>query len=116
MQHKMIIQQVAILFFALTFCFPLLSKADEMTLLLSESIDEDPALNSQTMIVDNYNKVSELANVGAVLNSFWELTAQDKQGTYLVRTYQPNFFLPYKYSSNINKQPHTPTLGAAPIS
>ena len=43
------------------------------------------------------------------LTKFWELDADSKRGTFVVRTYQPNFLLPAHYSSNINKAPATPT-------
>lgn len=99
--------RMASLVFAAIFALPILATAAD-----SRQMDAEHALaESEDKLA---TEQSALANVSAVLNSFWELTPADKQGTYLVRTYQPNFMLPYQYSSNINKQPHTPTLGAAP--
>lgn len=43
------------------------------------------------------------------LGRFWELDPADKRGTFIVRTYQPNFFLPIHYTSSINRQPSSPT-------
>jgi phospholipase A1 len=43
------------------------------------------------------------------LTKFWELDPGSKRGTFVVRTYQPNFLLPAHFSSNINKAPATPT-------
>jgi len=43
------------------------------------------------------------------LTKFWELDADSKRGTFVVRTFQPNFLLPAHYSSNINKTPSSPT-------
>jgi phospholipase A1/A2 len=41
----------------------------------------------------------------------WELTPSTKRGTFVVRTYQPNFVLPLHYSSSINQAPSSPTRG-----
>lgn len=60
-------------------------------------------------------QVVELTDIGSVLNSLWELSPEDKRGTFIVRTHQANFVLPYHYSSNINKEPTTPTLGASDV-
>jgi phospholipase A1 len=46
---------------------------------------------------------------GDYLTRFWELDPQTKRGTFVVRTYQPNFLLPAHYSSNINVAPSSPT-------
>jgi phospholipase A1 len=43
------------------------------------------------------------------LAKFWELDPDTKRGTFVVRTYQPNFLVPAHYSSNINKSPTSPT-------
>lgn len=39
----------------------------------------------------------------------WELGADDKQGTFVVKTYLPNFVLPVHLTSNINHSPSSPT-------
>ncbi|WP_373691535.1 phospholipase A [Azonexus sp.] len=43
----------------------------------------------------------------AVLSSpmakFWELGADDKRGAFIVRTYQPNYVLPFHYTSGLNR-------------
>lgn len=46
---------------------------------------------------------------GDYLTKFWELEPDAKRGTFVVRTYQPNFMLPVHYSTNINKTPTSPT-------
>ena len=43
------------------------------------------------------------------LTKFWELDDDSRRGTFVVRTYQPNFLLPVHYSSNVNKAPSSPT-------
>ncbi|HSG22051.1 MAG TPA: phospholipase A [Azonexus sp.] len=39
----------------------------------------------------------------------WELGPNDKRGTFIVRTYMPNFILPAHFTSNINRSPSSPT-------
>ena len=46
---------------------------------------------------------------GDYLAKAWELDADDKRGTFVVRTYQPNFLLPAHYSSSITQAPSSPT-------
>ena len=46
---------------------------------------------------------------GDYLTKFWELEPDSKRGTFVVRTYQPNFLLPAHYSTSINKAPTSPT-------
>lgn len=53
--------------------------------------------------------------VATILQSLWELTEQDKRGTFRVRTYQPNFILPVHYSSGVNRQPASPTRSGAEL-
>lgn len=48
----------------------------------------------------------------SVLSQAWELGQNDKRGTFVVRTYQPNFFLPVHYTSHINRSPSSPTHAA----
>jgi phospholipase A1 len=43
----------------------------------------------------------------------WELTPETKRGTFAVRTFQPNFFLPAHYTSHVNDRPFSPTHGLA---
>lgn len=45
------------------------------------------------------------------LEQFWELGKVQKRGTFTLRTYQPNYVLPYHYSDNINQTPESPTRG-----
>jgi len=52
--------------------------------------------------------------IADAMTTFWELPPADKRGTFVVRTYWPNFFLPALYTSSINRQPESPTRGAAP--
>jgi phospholipase A1 len=46
-----------------------------------------------------------------VTNRFWELRHEDKRGTFVVRTYQPNVLMPAHWTDNINKTPTSPTHG-----
>ncbi|MEP6503149.1 MAG: phospholipase A [Betaproteobacteria bacterium] len=46
---------------------------------------------------------------GDYLAKFWELDPDAKRGTFVVRTFAPNFLLPAHYSNNINKTPTSPT-------
>ncbi|NML16454.1 phospholipase A [Azohydromonas caseinilytica] len=48
------------------------------------------------------------------MSQFWELTPADKRGTFVVRTYLPNFFLPLHRTSGLNRAPSSPTRGAVP--
>jgi phospholipase A1 len=50
-------------------------------------------------------------SAGEVMNRFWELRPQDKCGTFVVRTFQPNVFMPVHWTDNINKTPSSPTHG-----
>jgi phospholipase A1 len=43
------------------------------------------------------------------LTKFWELDSDSRRGTFVVRTYEPNFLLPVHYTSNINQSPASPT-------
>lgn len=43
----------------------------------------------------------------------WELTPKDKRGTFVLRTYYPNFLLPVHATSAINRTPYSPTRGAS---
>jgi phospholipase A1 len=46
---------------------------------------------------------------GDYLTKFWELEPDTKRGTFVVRTYEPNFLIPAHYSSSINTSPASPT-------
>jgi len=43
------------------------------------------------------------------MGRFWELEPSAKRGTFVVRTFQPNYLLPAHYSSRINVAPSSPT-------
>ncbi|RTE85731.1 MULTISPECIES: phospholipase A [Gammaproteobacteria] len=45
------------------------------------------------------------------LEQFWELGEVQKRGTFTLRTYNPNYVLPYHHSDNINQVPESPTRG-----
>ena len=47
--------------------------------------------------------------VSRMTSKLWELTAAEKRGTFVVRTYRPNFVLPAHYPSHINRAPSSPT-------
>lgn len=46
------------------------------------------------------------------MSKVWELGPDDKRGTFVVRTYLPNFLLPAHYTSHINQSPSSPTQPA----
>lgn len=51
----------------------------------------------------------------SALSTFWELRRSDKRKAFVVRTFQPNYLLPLHLTSDINRQPSSPTRGAAPL-
>lgn len=44
----------------------------------------------------------------SAMSRFWELGTENKRGTFIVRTYQPNFLLPLHATTRINRQPYSP--------
>jgi phospholipase A1 len=52
--------------------------------------------------------------LAAVASKTWELAPETKRGTFVVRTYQPNFVLPAHWTSSVNLAPSTTTRGTAP--
>ena len=52
---------------------------------------------------------------GSALSTFWELGRSDKRKAFVVRTFYPNYLLPLHLTSDINRQPSSPTRGAAPL-
>lgn len=48
----------------------------------------------------------------SLLSRFWELDADDKRGTFIVKTYLPNYLLGLHYTSSINRAPRSPTQTA----
>jgi phospholipase A1 len=52
---------------------------------------------------------NETLLVSTLFNKAWELTPEAKRGTFIVRTYLPNFVLPAHYTSSINRAPSSPT-------
>lgn len=55
---------------------------------------------------------TEALLVSTLFTKAWELTPQAKRGTFVVRTYLPNFILPLHSTSSINRVPTSPTRGA----
>ncbi len=45
----------------------------------------------------------------SAMSRVWELDPGDKRAPFSARSYQPNFFLPLHYSSDINREPSSPT-------
>ncbi|MCX7168704.1 MAG: phospholipase A [Proteobacteria bacterium] len=71
-----------------------------------------PVLNQQPTVGESSPWTTGEANHLAgfnTLSKFWELSPEDKQGTFVVKTYLPNFYLPVHYTSNINRAPNSPT-------
>ena len=60
------------------------------------------------------NPRTETLLVSTFFDKAWELTPATKRGTFVVRTYLPNFVLPMHYSSRLNTAPSSPTHPAAP--
>lgn len=60
---------------------------------------------------DGVEELEEEIDVNDLIGTFWELGAEQKRGVYELRTYRPNFILPVHHSSDINKQPSSPTRG-----
>lgn len=50
----------------------------------------------------------QTVDVSSALTTFWELAPADKRGTFIVRTYLPNFVLPLHFTSSINRAPSSP--------
>lgn len=48
----------------------------------------------------------------SVMAQTWELGADEKRKSFVVRTYLPNFLLPVHYTSRMNHAPHSPTQPA----
>jgi phospholipase A1 len=45
----------------------------------------------------------------SVMSKMWELSRAEKRGTFVIRTYHPNYLLPVHYTSDINRSPSSPT-------
>ena len=70
-----------------------------------------PPANRQPAATPPANAAAEPAGTGtvaSVLSKAWELTPADKRGTFVVRTYLPNYFLPLHGTSSI-VAPSSPT-------
>ncbi len=66
---------------------------------------DEPSALQQVATTENGKGLA----AGDYLAKFWELDPESKRGTFVVRTYQPNFLLPAHYSSNVNTSPASPT-------
>lgn len=62
--------------------------------------------------VDAQVATSDSRRESSVMSKTWELGPTDKRNTFVVRTYLPNFLLPFRYTTNINRAPHSPTQQA----
>lgn len=61
----------------------------------------------------NGTEVAELSKAvkdSSLMAGAWELGQENKRGTFVVRTYQPNFLLPIHYTNRINHAPSSPSL------
>ena len=74
------------------------------TLVPPVALNEPGALQEVATTPDGKGLVAD-----DYLSRFWELDPAARRGTFVVRTYQPNFLLPAHYSSSINKTPSSPT-------
>jgi phospholipase A1/A2 len=50
----------------------------------------------------------------SAMSRLWELERADKHGTFLVKTYLPNFVLPLHVTSHLDRAPSSPTHPASP--
>lgn len=57
---------------------------------------------------------AQVPPAATLLEKAWELTPEEKRGTFAVKTYLPNFVLPAHISTDINRAPSSPTRGLAP--
>ncbi len=48
-------------------------------------------------------------DAGGLLDPIWELSAHRKRGAFNFTGYRPNYFFPARYTSGINRRPHSPT-------
>lgn len=49
------------------------------------------------------------------MSRFWELDEADKQGTFVAKTYLPNFLMPVIWTSTMNRAPSSPTHPAPAV-
>jgi phospholipase A1 len=54
--------------------------------------------------------LSQAVKESSLMAGAWELGQENKRGTFVVRTYQPNFLLPIHYTDRVNHAPSTPNL------
>lgn len=92
-------------------CYDEIVKAQQKQRIISERQEVVP----QAVFIATAEDALEPAPipVATLLQSLWELDDGDKRGTFRVRTYQPNYFLPAHYTSSMNKQPLSPTRAGA---
>ncbi|MFT3907182.1 MAG: phospholipase A [Steroidobacteraceae bacterium] len=67
---------------------------------------------------ENQRVATGTTNMGGVAETFttaWELAPQFKRGTFVLRTYLPNFLLPAHYSLDMNRYPESPTHDASDV-
>ncbi|MER2539076.1 MAG: phospholipase A [Azonexus sp.] len=68
-----------------------------------------PPLVTADAVATQPVKTIDTGRASSGMAKAWELGAEDKQGTFIVKTYLPNFVLPAHFSSNINRAPSSPT-------
>lgn len=56
--------------------------------------------------------ISDSPRESSAMSKTWELGPTDKRNTFVVRTYLPNFLLPFHYTTNINRMPYSPSQRA----
>jgi phospholipase A1/A2 len=54
-------------------------------------------------------KMIDTGRASSGMAKAWELGDDDKQGTFIVKTYLPNFVLPVHLTSSINRSPNSPS-------
>jgi phospholipase A1 len=67
-----------------------------------------PASTAPNAQTDKTEALSQAVKASSLMASTWEVGAENKRGTYIVRTYQPNFLLPLHYTNSVNHAPSSP--------
>ncbi|HSN33804.1 MAG TPA: phospholipase A, partial [Ideonella sp.] len=55
---------------------------------------------------------ADAAQAASPMSELWELRCEQKRGTFLVKTYLPNFVLPLHLTSRVNRTPFSPSQPA----
>ncbi|CAI8152974.1 MAG: Putative phospholipase A1 [Pseudidiomarina mangrovi] len=84
------------------------NKLQLLSCFISLMVLTAPSYAQSSQDVDDH---TDLVGEFDLLGTFWELSEEQKRGTFQLRTHQPNFILVAHHTSEINKQPTSPTRG-----